>query len=114
MKQSPSGFAWSIEELAHMKPAKIEESAIQQVCSPDPETEMRAQAAIDRFFKETHIPSPWDIREKMEGFPLNDLNSTQELSKSTKDGKTNEVHISESISSSLYFQHGVRQYYLYP
>ncbi|XP_025995252.1 protein aurora borealis isoform X2 [Solenopsis invicta] len=85
MKQSPSGFAWSIEELAHMKPAKIEESAIQQVCSPDPETEMRAQAAIDRFFKETHIPSPWDIREKMEGFPLNDLNSTQELSKSTKD-----------------------------
>lgn len=80
-----------------MKPAKIEESPIQQVYSPDPETEMRAQAAIDRFFKETQFPSPWDIRQKG-----NDLNSTQERSRSSKDGKTN-VDISKSISSPLYF-----------
>ncbi|XP_036147913.1 protein aurora borealis isoform X2 [Monomorium pharaonis] len=80
MQQSP-GFAWNIDELAHIKPAKIEESPIQQMYSPDPETEMRAQAAIDQFFKEHHIPSPWDIRQKG-----NNLNSTpQERLKSTKD-----------------------------
>ncbi|XP_011699998.1 PREDICTED: protein aurora borealis [Wasmannia auropunctata] len=93
MQQSP-GFAWSIDELARMKPVKIEESPMQQVCSPDPELEMRAQAAIDRFFKENQIiPSPWDTRQKASKpcLPLdtpnrlNDFNSTQELSRSTKD-----------------------------
>lgn len=97
MQQSP-GFTWSIEELAHIKPARIEESPMQQV-SPDLELETRAQAAIDRFFKQNQIiPSPWDIRQKgskpllpldTPNRLLNDLNSPQELSKPTKDGKTN-------------------------
>jgi len=106
MQQSP-GFTWSVDELAHIKPAKIEESPMQQVYSPDPELEMRAQAAIDRFFKENQIiPSPWDIRQKENksflpfSTPnrlLNDLNSTQECLKSTKDGKTNDIDILKSI-----------------
>lgn len=112
MQQSP-GFKWTIDELAHIQPAKIEESPIQQLYSPDPELETKAQAAIDRFFKQNQIiPSPWDVKQK-ENKPLllvdtpnrllNDLNSTQELSKSTKDGTTNEIGISESILSLLYF-----------
>ncbi|XP_024882099.1 protein aurora borealis-like [Temnothorax curvispinosus] len=92
--QHSPGFTWSIEELAHMKPARIEDSPVHQVHSPDLELETRAQAAIDRFFKQNQIiPSPWDV--KQEGKPLlaldtpnrllNDLNSTQEPSKMTKD-----------------------------
>jgi len=97
MQQSPE-FTWSIDELAHMKPVKIEESPMQQMYSPEPELEIRAQAAIDRFFKQNQIiPSPWDIKQKgNKPFSFNtpnrsskDFNSIQEVSKSTKDGKTN-------------------------
>jgi len=99
MQQSP-GFTWNIDELAHLKPVRIEESPVQQVYSPDLELETKAQAAIDRFFKQNQIiPSPWDARQK-ESKPLDtpnrpskDLNSTQELSKPTKDGETNERSI---------------------
>ncbi|KAL0130686.1 hypothetical protein PUN28_002367 [Cardiocondyla obscurior] len=94
MQQSP-GFKWSIDELAQIKPARIEELSVQQPDSPDLELETKAQAAIDRFFKQNQIiPSPWDVKQK-ENKPLlpldtpnrisNSMNSTQEISKSTKD-----------------------------
>lgn len=94
MQESP-GFKWNIDELAHIKPAKIEEFLVHQVHSPDPELEIKAQAAIDRFFKQNHIiPSPWDIRQKETKLslntpnrPLDDLNSTKDLLKSRKEGK---------------------------
>lgn len=94
-QQSPE-FSWSIDELAHIQPAKIEESPMQQVYSPDPEVELRAQAAIDRFFKENQIiPSPWQIKEKIKNpyidmdIPcrvMDDVNSTKEFFKSKKEG----------------------------
>ncbi|KAG7212052.1 hypothetical protein KM043_012408 [Ampulex compressa] len=63
-EQSP-GFAWSVEELALIQPAKIEEFPTQQVNNIDPEIEVKAQAAIDQFFNENHIiPSPWELRKK--------------------------------------------------
>lgn len=74
---------------------KIEEFLEHQTDSPDPELEIKAQAAIDRFFKQNHlIPSPWDVRQKESkpsldtpNRPLDDLNSTKDFSKSKKDGK---------------------------
>ncbi|KYN07729.1 PREDICTED: uncharacterized protein LOC108779198 [Cyphomyrmex costatus] len=94
--QQSSEFTWSIDELAHIKPVKIEESPMQQMYSPEPELERRAQAAIDRFFKQNQIiPSPWGIKRKDNKPPflsldtpnksLSHLNSIQEVSKSTKD-----------------------------
>ncbi|XP_076279022.1 aurora kinase A activator-like protein bora [Lasioglossum baleicum] len=63
-QQSPD-FAWSVDELATMKPACIEEFPEQQIHTVDSETEVKAQAAIDRFFKENQIiPSPWDVKRK--------------------------------------------------
>ncbi|XP_011877501.1 PREDICTED: protein aurora borealis [Vollenhovia emeryi] len=95
MQQSPD-FTWSIDELARMRPARIEDSPLQQTHSPDVELETRAQAAIDRFFRQNQIiPSPWDVREKRiksflsQNTPdrfLNDTKSTPELSKPIKDG----------------------------
>ncbi|KAL6432832.1 hypothetical protein ACFW04_006296 [Cataglyphis niger] len=93
VQESP-GFKWNIDELARINPAKIEEFPVHQVYSPDPELEVKAQAAIDRFFKQNHIiPSPWDIKQKENKPPLNtpnnrllqNLNSIKDLSKSKKD-----------------------------
>ncbi|KAG5327652.1 BORA protein, partial [Pseudoatta argentina] len=93
VQQSPE-FMWNIDELAHMKPVKIEEFPMQQMYSPEPELEIRAQAAIDRFFKHNQIiPSPWDIKQKgNKPFSFDTpnrsskhFNSIQEVSKSTKD-----------------------------
>ncbi|XP_070153366.1 protein aurora borealis [Polyergus mexicanus] len=92
MQESPE-FKWNIDELARINPAKIEEFPVHQVYSPDPELEVKAQAAIDRFFKQNHIiPSPWDVRQKENKPPLDtpnrllqDFNSTKDLSKSRKD-----------------------------
>ncbi|KAJ9601649.1 hypothetical protein L9F63_000182, partial [Diploptera punctata] len=51
---------WSIDAVAQIKPASIEEFNIQQCEAIDPETEREAQQAIDHFFHNTHIaPSPW-------------------------------------------------------
>lgn len=92
MQESP-GFKWNVDELAHIKPAKIEEFPLHQIQSPDPELEVKAQAAIDRFFKQNHIiPSPWDVGQKENkaslstpNRPLDDFNSTKDLLKSKKD-----------------------------
>lgn len=95
-EQSPE-FKWNIDELAHIHPARIEESPIQQVYSPDPEVESQAQAAIDRFFKQNQIiPSPWQVREKINKpyidienpyrLMIDDMNSTKEILKSKKEG----------------------------
>ncbi|XP_029169713.1 LOW QUALITY PROTEIN: protein aurora borealis [Nylanderia fulva] len=92
MQESP-GFKWNVDELARIKPARIEEFPVHQMQSPDPELEVKAQAAIDCFFKQNHIiPSPWDVRQKENksssstpNRPLDDFNSTKDLSKSKKD-----------------------------
>lgn len=109
MQRSP-GFAWNIDELAHIKPARIEESPVQQV-SPDLELETRAQAAIDRFFKQNQIiPSPWNVRQKgskslvpldTPNRLLNNVTFSQELSKLTKDGKTIERLIISQINKNI-------------
>jgi len=67
---------------------------LQQTYSPDPEVEIKAQAAIDRFFQQNQIIcSPWDIIKQKDmsytsmdtpSRPL-ELNSIKEL-KSKKDG----------------------------
>ncbi|XP_076162836.1 aurora kinase A activator-like protein bora [Ptiloglossa arizonensis] len=63
--QQPPEFEWSVDELALIQPAKIEEFPMQQIHCVDPETETKAQAAIDRFFKENQIiPSPWEMKRK--------------------------------------------------
>lgn len=82
-----------MDDLALIQPAKIEEFPVQMHCV-DPETEIKAQAAIDKFFKKNQIiPSPWEIRRKDNRMKIEadtpirasgDLNS--ESSKSTKDG----------------------------
>ncbi|XP_068249396.1 uncharacterized protein bora [Palaemon carinicauda] len=54
-------FQWSIDELALLKPANIETSPYNQSeGSTDPEYEIQAQAAIDKFFsRQPVVPSPW-------------------------------------------------------
>lgn len=97
MTQESPEFRWSIDELARIRPAKIEESPMQQVSPPDPELEMRAQAAIDRFFKENQIiPSPWLLKEKTckpyndvgtpPCRPMDDTSFNKEILKSKKEG----------------------------
>lgn len=97
-QQSP-GFTWTIDELARMRPVEIEEFLPQQTCSPDPELEIRAQAAIDRFFQQNHIVlSPWEIRQRKNKSCVSmetpnrllELNSTKEL-KSKKDSWTQTI-----------------------
>ncbi|KAK2583603.1 hypothetical protein KPH14_009545 [Odynerus spinipes] len=64
--QQSSEFTWSVEELALIQPAKIEEFPIDQIHPEiDPEIELQAQAAIDKFFMANEIiPSPWDSKRK--------------------------------------------------
>nr|XP_003704094.1 PREDICTED: protein aurora borealis isoform X1 [Megachile rotundata]XP_012142440.1 PREDICTED: protein aurora borealis isoform X1 [Megachile rotundata] len=63
--QQSTEFSWSVDELALMHPAKIEEYPTQQIYCTDPETEIKAQAAIDQFFtKNEIIPSPWEVKRK--------------------------------------------------
>ncbi|XP_018363793.1 PREDICTED: protein aurora borealis [Trachymyrmex cornetzi] len=114
MQQSPE-FTWSIDELARIKPVKIEESPLQQMYSPEPELEIRAQAAIDRFFKQNQIiPSPWNIKQKgNKPFSFDTpnrsskhFNSIQEVSKSTKDAWSQTIlslppELSQDVEESL-------------
>lgn len=79
-----------------MQPAKIEEFPTQQIYCTDPETEIKAQAAIDQFFKKDKIiPSPWEIKKKENRAKikidtpvetLNDSNLESSNSKNKKDG----------------------------
>ncbi|XP_057318876.1 uncharacterized protein LOC130663589 [Microplitis mediator] len=64
-KSHDSPFSWTIDELAMLKPVAIEEFSLQQSHCSDPEIEMRAQEAINKFFsaKEIH-PSPWNERRE--------------------------------------------------
>ncbi|XP_072757902.1 uncharacterized protein Bora isoform X2 [Anoplolepis gracilipes] len=113
MQESP-GFKWNIDELARIKPAKIEEFPLHQLHSPDPELEIKAQAAIDRFFKQNHIiPSPWDVRQKENkppldtpNRPLDDVNSTKDFAKSKKDVWSQTVlslpfHLPQNVEEAL-------------
>ncbi|XP_014236583.1 protein aurora borealis [Trichogramma pretiosum] len=61
-KKSP-GFVWSIDELALIQPAKIDELSVQQMHCSDPELEKNAQEAISKFFSNSQIiPSPFHIK----------------------------------------------------
>lgn len=95
----------------------------------DQEQETRAQAAIDRFFKQNQIiPSPWDVRQQRDkscissdtpSRPMCDLNSTKELFKFKKDGTLQQTKSSSiyrnkfHLCCTLCHQYGVRQYCLY-
>lgn len=55
-------FKWSIEHIAELNPADIDEMPVHQSMTviPDRETEERAQKAIEQFFASNLIhPSPW-------------------------------------------------------
>lgn len=92
------GFSWSVDELALIQPAKIEEFPVQQMHCTDPDLDKVAQAAIEKFFNENQIiPSPWDNRRKASvgklqmstpSRPLEELNVTRESQKTKKDCKT--------------------------
>ncbi|XP_012261183.2 protein aurora borealis [Athalia rosae] len=92
LQDSPS-LVWSVDELAIIKPAKIEESPVQQLFCSDPEIEIKAQAAINQFFNTKQIlPSPWDLKRKEKKLemstptrPQEDLNSTKDSHKSKRD-----------------------------
>lgn len=54
-------FRWSIEHIAELHPADIDEMPVYQQITPDKEVEERAQKAIDTFFSTNLIaPSPWN------------------------------------------------------
>ncbi|XP_054001201.1 protein aurora borealis [Hylaeus anthracinus] len=118
-QQSPD-FAWSVDELALIQPAKIEEFPMQQIHCMDPETEIKAQAAIDQFFKENQIiPSPWEMKRKdsrikaKEDTPKRASNSLHlESSKTKKDGWSQTVlslppelppHVAEALKPYFTF-----------
>ncbi|XP_063992025.1 protein aurora borealis [Diachasmimorpha longicaudata] len=63
--QGSPAFAWTIDELAIMTPAMIDEFPVQQNHSSDPDMEIHAQQAIDKFFSESQIhPSPWKLKKE--------------------------------------------------
>ncbi|KAI4501120.1 hypothetical protein M0802_003923 [Mischocyttarus mexicanus] len=61
--QNSPEFSWSVEELALIRPAKIEEFPVEQINNADPDVELKAQEAIDKFFMTNEIvPSPWESK----------------------------------------------------
>ncbi|XP_063230048.1 protein aurora borealis isoform X2 [Bacillus rossius redtenbacheri] len=57
--QAEHQFCWTIEDVANLQPAPIEEVSAEQA-QLDPELELRAQEAISRYFRSHRIvPSPW-------------------------------------------------------
>ncbi|XP_076240347.1 aurora kinase A activator-like protein bora [Calliopsis andreniformis] len=118
--QCSPDFTWSIDDLALLQPAKIEEFPTQQLHCMDPETEIKAQAAIDKFFKENQIiPSPWELKRKENRIIIetntatgNSSNLNLETSKSKKDGWSQTVlsfppelpqHVAEILKPYLTF-----------
>ncbi|XP_033638810.1 protein aurora borealis-like [Asterias rubens] len=64
--QSKGKFRWSIDHLAVLHPADIDEYPVQQESTFDSDTEERAQQAIDQFFSQQHIvPSPWSVKKPL-------------------------------------------------
>ncbi|XP_053383754.1 uncharacterized protein LOC128549974 [Mercenaria mercenaria] len=67
MLENQKMFSWSIEHIAELRPADIDEMPVHQTHSvmPDRETEERAQRAIEQFFANNLIhPSPWSDPKK--------------------------------------------------
>ncbi|VDK68849.1 unnamed protein product [Anisakis simplex] len=58
--ESPEKFRWSIDQIAILNPADIDESAADKQESPDPVFEARVQGAIDKFWTSQKfvLPSP--------------------------------------------------------
>ncbi|XP_058791812.1 protein aurora borealis [Phymastichus coffea] len=90
-KGSPQ-FSWSIDELAVMQPAKIDEFPIQQMHCSDPEIEKNAQEAISRFFNENQIiPSPLEIKTNESNLRVNrDLKTPIRAGESIYESKEND------------------------
>lgn len=101
-KKGSPGFTWSIDEIALIQPAKIDEFPVQQMHCSDPEMEKNAQEAISRFFSENQIiPSPYDVRrneiEMGEGLRTptrgcEDINVSKESLKSKKEKRDGEEY----------------------
>ncbi|ESO82372.1 hypothetical protein LOTGIDRAFT_236988 [Lottia gigantea] len=65
--RAPKPFRWSIDQIAALNPADIDEMPHHQerFISPDRELEERAQKAIDQYFSNHLIvPSPWNSTSK--------------------------------------------------
>ncbi|XP_061182933.1 protein aurora borealis-like [Saccostrea echinata] len=61
-------FRWSIEHIAELHPADIDEMPVYQQITPDKEVEERAQKAIENYFSNNLIaPSPWNSNSKGTG-----------------------------------------------
>ncbi|KAJ8050756.1 Protein aurora borealis [Holothuria leucospilota] len=59
-KKKPGEFRWSIDQLASLYPADIDESQPQEEPQLDQETEEKVQHTISQFFaQKLHVPSPW-------------------------------------------------------
>ncbi|XP_076339059.1 uncharacterized protein LOC143240476 isoform X2 [Tachypleus tridentatus] len=98
-------FRWSIDQLAVLKPADIDETSQQDTYSElDELVEERAQRAIEKFFSQKHIvPSPWAVSTKHVIFSPNlastayyteleeSLNSSQQCSEPSTIPKKAEV-----------------------
>ncbi|KAJ8667073.1 hypothetical protein QAD02_008735 [Eretmocerus hayati] len=105
-KSSP-GFTWSIDEIALIQPAKIDEYPTQQMHCSDPEMERNAQEAISRFFSENQIiPSPYE-NKKSECDAVTptqcheDTNLSRESYKSRKDKRENSAQTTLSLPPVL-------------
>lgn len=61
-----SPFAWTIDEIANLRPAEIEEFPMQQAHSYDPENESKTQEVIKNFFSDENQihPSPWNDKRE--------------------------------------------------
>lgn len=54
-------FEWTIEDVSSLNPANVEAHETQFISTFDPETEAKAQAAINSYFsKKIYVPSPID------------------------------------------------------
>ncbi|GLH07169.1 Protein aurora borealis [Gryllus bimaculatus] len=77
---SPSqneNFSWSIEDLANLLPAQIDEFQMQSDQSWDEHAEQEAQKNISRFFESNIIvPSPWGTFENYKPLTISDLNES--------------------------------------
>ncbi|XP_033102632.1 protein aurora borealis-like [Anneissia japonica] len=59
LTKKPSKFRWSIDQMAILHPADIDETP-QQDTQVDQDAEQRIQEAIDKFFSQNKVvPSPW-------------------------------------------------------
>lgn len=82
-------FEWTIDDVSSLNPANVEAHETQFMSTTDPETEAKAQAAINSYFKEQIVlPSPIDCVLRNQKIILKDdtFVSMTAADKSTRDG----------------------------